>query len=101
LQSLAFSKHEGLPILIVIFNNNGYAAMRENQRDYYPDGFGAANDIWQGHPLTDFNYEELAHMFGFFGARVEKITDLPKILEQAHKSVSNGYTAILNVLLDM
>tara|TARA_B110000196_G_scaffold84721_1_gene73212 strand:+ start:290 stop:1987 length:1698 start_codon:yes stop_codon:yes gene_type:complete len=101
LQSLAFSKHEGLPILIVIFNNNGYAAMRENQRDYYPDGFGATNDIWQGHPLTDFNYEELAHMFGFFGARVEKITDLPKILEQAHKSVSNGYTAILNVLLDM
>ncbi|MCZ6455614.1 MAG: thiamine pyrophosphate-binding protein, partial [Alphaproteobacteria bacterium] len=48
-QSLALAQHENLPILIVIFNNEGYAAMKYNHRDYYPDGVGAANDLWYGH----------------------------------------------------
>lgn len=100
-QSLALAQHENLPILIVIFNNEGYAAMKYNHRDYYPDGVGAANDLWYGHPITDFDYAELVHPFGGFGRRVETMADLPAALDEALEAVSGGRTAILNVILDV
>ena len=100
-QSLALSQHEDLPILIVVFNNSGYAAMRGNHRDYYPDGVGAANDIWPGHPVTDFDYAELVQPFGGFGLRVEKMAELPAALDEALEAVAGGRTAILNVLVDV
>jgi acetolactate synthase-1/2/3 large subunit len=100
-QSLALSQHENLPILIVIFNNSGYAAMRANQRDYYPDGVGAANDIWPGHPVTEFDYAELVKPFGGFGRRVETMAELPTAIDEALEAVSGGRTAILNVILDV
>ena len=100
-QSLALSQHENLPILIVVFNNEGYAAMRANHRDYYPDGVGAANDLWPGHPITDFDYAELVHPFGGFGRRVETMADLPAAIDDAYEAVAGGRTAILNVILDV
>ncbi len=100
-QSLALSQHENLPILIVVFNNSGYAAMRGNHRDYYPDGVGAKNDIYPGHPVTDLDYAALVQPFGGFGRRVEAMADLPGAINDALEAVSAGRTAILNVLVDV
>ena len=100
-QSLALSQHEDLPILIVVFNNSGYAAMRANQRDYYPKGVGASHDIFPGYPVNEFDYAELVQPFGGFGRRVEAMADLPGALDEALEAVAGGRTAILNVLLDV
>lgn len=100
-QSLALSKHEDLPILIVVSNNSGYAAMKYNQRDYYPEGVGASSETWPGHPVTDLDYAELVQPFGGFGRRVEAMADLPGALEEALAAVADGRTAILNVMVDV
>jgi acetolactate synthase-1/2/3 large subunit len=100
-QSLALSQHEDLPILIVVTNNSGYAAMKYNHRDYYPEGVGAGSETWPGHPITDLDYAELVQPFGGFGRRVEAMADLPGALEEALAAVADGRTAILNVMVDV
>lgn len=99
-QSLAFSKHENLPILIVIMNNNGYVAMQKEHAAFYPDGVAAANDIFLGRQITDLDYAELVKPFGGFGKRVETLGDLQGALEEGQAAVNDGRTAILNVIVD-
>ncbi|MEC7489086.1 MAG: thiamine pyrophosphate-dependent enzyme [Pseudomonadota bacterium] len=99
-QSLALSKHENLPILIVVFNNKGYSAMRREHHAYYPDGVAAGNNASVGHDITDFNYAELGTPFGFYGSRVEKLSELPDALAEGAAAIADGRTAILNVILD-
>jgi thiamine pyrophosphate-dependent acetolactate synthase large subunit-like protein len=53
-----------------------------------------------GHPITEFDYAELAKPFGAFGAKVESPAELPDVLAQAFAAVAEGRSALLNVLLD-
>ncbi len=100
MQSLAFSKHRNLPMMIVIFNNGGYAAMRKEHHAFYPDGIAASQNASHGHPITDLDYAELAKPFDFHGRRVERQDELASALEEANAAVAEGRTAILNVILD-
>ena len=99
-QSLALSRHEGLPILIVVANNSGYLAMKKEHQAFYPDGVSAQNDIYYGHQITDLAYEELVAPFGGFGRRVEDPAELPETLREAAAAVEDGRTAIVNVMVD-
>lgn len=100
IQALAFAREQGLATLTVVFNNHGYNAMRKDQEGYYPDGVAARNDLWMGHPITEFDYAELAKPFDAFGARVETPAELPGVFEEAFAAVADGRPALLNVLLD-
>ena len=99
-QSLALSKHEDLPILIIVTNNSGYIAMKKEHQAFYPDGVAAANDLFYGEPITGFDYAELVQPFGGFGRRVEDPAELPAALKEALAAVEDGRTAILNVMVD-
>ena len=99
-QSLALSRHEELPVMIVIFNNGGYSAMRKEHHAFYPDGVAAAANSSHGHRITEFDYAELARPFGFHGRRVEKTAELAPALEEGLAAVEEGRTSILNVVLD-
>ena len=99
-QSLALSKHEDIPVMIVVFNNKGYSAMRKEHHAYYPDGVAAADNASYGHTITDLAYEELAAPFGFCGLSVDTLKDLPGVLAEARDAVAGGRTAIVNVILD-
>ena len=99
-QSLALSKHKNLPILIVVFNNEGYSAMRKEHHAYYPDVIAAEHSASVGQTITSLDYAELGAPFGFYGRRVEKLADLPGAIREAQEAVEGGRTAILNVVLD-
>lgn len=99
-QSLALSKHKDIPIMIVIFNNEGYSAMRKEHHAYYPDGVAAASNASVGHEITDLDYADLAKPFGFFGRTVDVLADLPAVLKEAHQATLDGRTAIVNVIMD-
>lgn len=99
-QSLALSRHEELPVMIVIFNNGGYSAMRKEHHAFYPDGVAAAANSSHGHRITEFDYAELARPFGFHGRRVEKTAELAPALEEGLAAVEEGRTSVLNVVLD-
>ena len=99
-QALALSRHEDLPVLVVIFDNGGYSAMRKEHHAFYPDGVAAAANESRGHGITGFDYSELARPFGFHGRRVDKTADLVPALSEAMDAVSGGRAAILDVVLD-
>ena len=100
IQSLALSKHQNLPIMIVVSNNNGYQAMKNEHHAFYPDGVSAQNDLFYGEPITDLDYAEIPKLFGGFGRRVENLADLPAALKDGLAAVEDGRTAILNVMVD-
>jgi acetolactate synthase-1/2/3 large subunit len=98
-QSFAFAQHAGLPTLTVIFNNHGYNAMKMDHQGYYPDGVAAQHDLWLGHPVTEFDYAELAKPHGGWGRTVDRPDELPGAIEEGLAAVADGRPAILNALL--
>ncbi len=99
-QSLALSKHRNLPVMVVIFNNRGYASMRNEHHAFYPDGVAAGRQASHGQPITGFDYAELAEPFGFFGRTVERQDGLAAAAAEAAAAVAGGRTAILNVMIE-
>jgi acetolactate synthase-1/2/3 large subunit len=99
-QSLALSQQAKLPVMIVIFNNGGYRAMKLEHHAYYPEGIAAAQDKSHGFPITAFAYSDLVKPFGGFGQRVEKPADLKQALQRGAAAVKDGRTAIIDVALD-
>jgi acetolactate synthase-1/2/3 large subunit len=98
-QSLGVSRDENIPIIIVVYNNRGYRAMKQNQLSYYPDGAGKQNNLFYGETINGPNYEELAAPFGGVGIKVESAEQLPDALKKAHAATKDGKTAIVNVPL--
>jgi acetolactate synthase I/II/III large subunit len=98
-QALGASKGAGLPILVVVCNNGSYRAMRVGHLHHYPDGAAREADLWHGVAIDGPDYAELGHPFGFHGEKVEKPAALPDAIRNAMRAVSDGRTAILNVLL--
>ena len=98
-QSLSLSMTAGLPILIVVFNNQGYLAMKNNHHSYYPDATAAQNDLYLGHQIDNFDYAELMKPFGGVGLRVDDPAKLDGVLQEGMAAVESGKTTIINVIL--
>ena len=98
-QALGASKRHGLPIVIVILNNQKYEAMRKGHVHHYPDGASASKDLHFGVTIEGPDYERLGSHFGFHGERVEKLAELKGALQKALAATKSGKTAILNVVV--
>jgi acetolactate synthase-1/2/3 large subunit len=98
-QSLGFSMEADLPILIVVFNNKGYRAMKNNHLQYYPEGVAHQNEIYIGETIKGPDYAELVAPFGGHGIRVEDPDRLPDAIAEGLAAVEDGRTTILNVIL--
>ncbi len=99
-QSLGYAAQAGLPILIVVFNNNEYRAMRENHLDYYPDGVAKQHNLFYGAPVGGPDYSILGAPFGAYGRKVEDPEELVPALREALAATREGRSAILNVVLN-
>ena len=98
-QALGASKGNGLPVLIVVCNNQQYRAMQTGHLHHYPDGVAQEADIWHGVPIDGPDYSELGKAFGLPGQKVERPAELPGAIRNAMREVESGKTAILNVML--
>jgi acetolactate synthase I/II/III large subunit len=90
----------GLPILMVIFNNSRYGAVRNATLAMFADG-AAGRDNGLG--LADLSpsppFEKIAEAHGAFAARVELPTDLPAVLAAARDAVlKEERHALVNVI---
>jgi acetolactate synthase I/II/III large subunit len=97
IQAFGASKRHDLPIIIVVFNNKKYEAMRKGHVHHYPDGASASKDLHYGVTIDGPEYEQLGSHFGFHGRRVEKRDELAAALQGALAATQAGKTAILNV----
>lgn len=100
-QALGFAAQAGLPILIVIFNNRSYRAMREEHLRYYPDGIAAEHELFVGEDIGALpDLSRFGDAFGGWGKRVEDPRQLTAAIQEALTAVKGGRTAILDVILD-
>ena len=98
-QSLGVARESGLPILIVVFNNASYAAMKSLHLSFYPEGTSVQTGDFYGVDIPGPDYSELARPFGGHGERVEDPTRLRGALEEAQAAVAAGSVAIVDVAL--
>jgi acetolactate synthase-1/2/3 large subunit len=94
------SATQNLPILVVIFNNGRYGAVRRATLSMFKDGVAGEAD---GRLFADLDpappYEAIAKAQGAHAERVEKPADLPAALARARDVVVNERRqALLNVI---
>ncbi|MEU6455836.1 thiamine pyrophosphate-dependent enzyme [Streptomyces sp. NPDC047065] len=89
-----------LPVLIVIFNNRVYKSMNLNHRRFYPDGAAAGTGEWLGTDLHRLpRLAAFAEPFGMHTETVDTTDALAPALERALKAVTEGTTAVVDVLV--
>ena len=98
-QALGVAREAGLPIMIVVFNNAGYASMKSLHLSFYPDGDAAKSGIFHGVDIPGPDYQQLASPFGGHGERVEDPKRLHGAIKDGLAAVSEGRVAILDVAL--
>jgi len=91
LQELATFKHLNLPIVLVIMNNNGYASIRNTQRNYF-EGRYVGSGVDSGLLIPDFM--ELAKALGIECVRVTDVRELTPLL------LSSDRPRIVEVILE-
>jgi acetolactate synthase-1/2/3 large subunit len=89
-----------LPILVVIFNNGCWGAVRKTTEGLFPKGWAAKTGVF---PLSDLRpspaYEKIVEAHAGYGERVEKPEDVRPALRRALKAVrEEGRQAVLNVI---
>jgi acetolactate synthase I/II/III large subunit len=98
-QALGAAKNYDLPILIIVCNNKKYRAMQTGHEHHYRDGVAQAEDLWHGVHIDGPDYAKLGEPFGFPGWRAERPSELAAALAGGLKSVADGRTAIVDVVL--
>ena len=98
-QSFGAAREANLPIMVVVFNNGNYEAMRSNHLHYYPKGDAAESGIFHGVHIPGPDYGQLAAPFGGYGERVEDPAQLKQALLNGLGAVQEGRTAVIDVVL--
>lgn len=100
IQSYDASGTYELPLLIVVFNNRVYKSMNLNHRRFYPEGAAAETGEWLGTDLHRLpRLAQFAEPFGMHTETVDAPDALAPALERALKSVAEGTTAVVDVLV--
>jgi thiamine pyrophosphate-dependent acetolactate synthase large subunit-like protein len=96
--SLQAARDNGLPLLIVVFNNHEYRSMKLNHLRFYPRGAAVETGEFLGCDLSGQpELAAFAEPFAMHGETVERAAELAPALDRALKSVRAGTTAIVNV----
>ncbi|MGH7088030.1 MAG: thiamine pyrophosphate-binding protein [Stellaceae bacterium] len=98
-QALGAARGSNLPVLIIVMNNHGYAAMKKGHLHHYPDGVAIGAEMYHGYHIDGPDYAELAKPFGLHGQKVEKVGEIKGAIAAGLKAVKDGKTSILNVCL--
>ncbi|MCG7208531.1 thiamine pyrophosphate-dependent enzyme [Streptomyces arenae] len=89
-----------LPLLIVVFNNRVYKSMNLNHRRFYPDGAAAETGEWLGTDLRRLpRLAAFAEPFGMHTETVDTADELAPALQRALKAMTEGTTAVVDVLV--
>lgn len=101
LAAFGFAQQFETPILVVLMNNRGYAAMKRAHLGTLPEGWSVRTGTFFGaeiEPAPD--YAAIARAFGGYGERVEEPADLPGAIKRAMERVEGGQLALLDVIVE-
>lgn len=98
--ALGFGQEYGVPLLIVVCNNQRYASQAENLMKYFPDSAAVRQQNFVGdliQPTPD--YVKLVEAYGGTGERVQDVGTLRPALLRALHSVACGQSFLLDVIV--
>ncbi len=96
---LGLAQEYAIPFLTVIYDNQGYAAMKHHPR-YYPGGPAGKSGRIYGVPCSPKpDYAKLSESFGGHGEEVTDPSEVKPALQRALKQMKKGRHALLDVIL--
>ncbi|NWF68335.1 MAG: thiamine pyrophosphate-binding protein [Chloroflexi bacterium] len=98
IQELATAVQYNIAAVAVVFNNQGWQAIRDLQQIAFTDeaNYGTMFER-DGHPVTP-NIAQIAQGFGVHGVRVEQPQDIAPAVQ---KALALGAPAVVEVMIDM
>ncbi|HYZ31493.1 MAG TPA: thiamine pyrophosphate-requiring protein [Crenalkalicoccus sp.] len=93
----AVAQTHGLPILTIVLDNRGWAAVKEATRRVYPGGVAAEREAWMARldARGERRFEEVARAFGAHGERVTRAEELEAALDRCLAALDRGQAAVL------
>ncbi|WP_444901549.1 thiamine pyrophosphate-dependent enzyme [Microbulbifer sp. SSSA007] len=96
--ALGFSQEYGLPLFIVLCNNNQYLSQTWNIQKYFPNGAAVKNNHFVGNLIQpEPDYCKTVESYGGQGLRVKEISELKKAINKGLQSIQTGKTFLLDV----
>jgi acetolactate synthase-1/2/3 large subunit len=95
------SQELGLPILVVLFDNAGYASQKGDVIAYYPKGAAVRSGRFAGTSIAPRpEYAKLAEAYGGYGEKVERPQDVRAALEHGLEQNAKGRLALIHMVLE-
>jgi acetolactate synthase-1/2/3 large subunit len=95
------ARAHGLPVLVVIFNNQKWEAVKGANLSLHPGGWAQSTSSFA---LTDLTpsprFEEIVRAFDGYGERVEDPREVTPALERGLRAVREGRQALINILCE-
>ncbi len=92
----AVAQQYKLPILTVVLDNSGWAAVKEATLRVYPDGEASATNEYAALLAPDMNFAKVAEAAGAYGERVEDPDVVPAAIQRCLAAVRGGRAAVLH-----
>ncbi|MGH7844676.1 MAG: thiamine pyrophosphate-binding protein [Candidatus Binatia bacterium] len=100
LAALGCAQEQALPILIGLFNNQGYLSMKTGVPKYYPDGWAKRTNTYVGTSIAPSpDYAAIARAFDGYGEQVVEPGEVRSAFERGLKAIAQGQTALLDFRL--
>lgn len=97
--ALSVSRRYGLPVLTVVLDNGGWAAVKEATLRMYPDGQAHESDAYESQLGPGVDFAMLARSAGAHGEQVSDPADLSAALDRAFEALGAGRSAVLQVAI--
>jgi acetolactate synthase I/II/III large subunit len=92
----AVSKQYGLPILTVVLDNTGWAAVKGATLRVYPDGEAKASGRFQSQLATGMDFSKIAEAAGAYGEKLVDPEQVPAAIRRCLDEVERGRSALLH-----
>jgi acetolactate synthase-1/2/3 large subunit len=97
---LGVAQEYGLPITVVVFNNQRYLSMERGLLRYYPEGASKKTGVHFGGPIfPNPEYRHYADIYGGYGVRVTDPKEIQPAVARALKHNAAGRLAVVDVVL--
>jgi acetolactate synthase-1/2/3 large subunit len=98
---LGLAQQFGVPVLVIICNNQGYVSQEWNLFKYFPSGYALRDNNPYGRVIEPTpDYAAMAPAFGAYGECVTDPRQLEQALRRAIAAVEQGHLTLLDVRLE-
>ena len=94
--TLAVSRHYRLPVLTVVLDNSGWAAVKEATLRVYPDGEAKAGADYGATLAPDMDFSKVAEAAGAYGELVSDPDAVEGAIARCLAALGEGRSALLH-----